>query len=242
MSSSDPAPLKIIDRVRETEAALHPGAIAHHPSWRRRWKIRVAAALLWVHIYLSMFGLAVILFFGVTGITLNHPDWFFSGAESTSQHEGTVDLRWIEPPSPTTGDAPADPEAGVDKLAVVEHLRAEHEVRGALADFTVDDYECLVSFRGPGYAADAIIDRETGRYTLSATYHGVVAVLNDLHKGRDTGPAWSLVIDISAALMTLVALSGFGLIFYLRLRRGAGLVLALLGAVVVAAIVWLWVP
>ena len=35
----------------------------------------------WLHIYLSMFSLAVVLFFSVTGITLNHPDWFFGGAE-----------------------------------------------------------------------------------------------------------------------------------------------------------------
>ena len=28
----------------------------------------------WLHIYLSMFGLAAVLFFSVTGITLNHPN------------------------------------------------------------------------------------------------------------------------------------------------------------------------
>ena len=28
-----------------------------------------------------------------------------------------------------------------------------------------------------------------------------MAVLNDLHKGRDTGPAWSLLIDLSAAAL-----------------------------------------
>ena len=32
-----------------------------------------------------MFGLAAVLFFSVTGITLNHPDWFFGEAERRSR-------------------------------------------------------------------------------------------------------------------------------------------------------------
>ena len=47
----------------------------------------------WAHIYLSMFGLAVILFFSVTGLTLNHPDWFFD--EQTIQSSGSLDVRWL---------------------------------------------------------------------------------------------------------------------------------------------------
>ena len=42
----------------------------------------------WIHIYLSMFGLAAVLFFGVTGLTLNHPEWFLDGAGRTVRAEG----------------------------------------------------------------------------------------------------------------------------------------------------------
>ena len=80
----------------------------------------------------------------------------------------------------------------VSKLEIVEHLRNAHTIRGALADFRVDDAECVISFKGPGYAADAFIDRESGHYRLTETYHGFIAVINDLHKGRDTGPVWSV--------------------------------------------------
>ena len=52
-----------------------------------------------------------------------------------------------------------------------------------------------MSFKGPGYAADAFIDRESGHYKLTPIDHGFIAVINDLHKGRDTGPVWSVVID-----------------------------------------------
>ena len=42
---------------------------------------------------------------------------------------------------------------------------------------------------------------------------GFVALLNDLHKGRDSGRAWSFVIDLSAVLMALVSLSGLVLVY-----------------------------
>jgi uncharacterized protein len=96
----------------------------------------------------------------------------------------------------------------------------------------------MVTFKGPGYSADAFIDRATGRYDLSESYHGVIAVINDLHKGRDTGKVWSVLIDLSALLMTLVSLTGLILLFYIKRRRISGLVIALVGTVVVA-VLWL---
>jgi uncharacterized protein len=197
----------------------------------------------WLHIYLSMFGLAAVLFFGVTGLTLNHPDWFFGEAGRRVQAEGRMDPKWfhLDAPASRLGEEP-DLSRQVAKLEVVEHLRKAHGVRGAVAEFKVDEGECLVTFKGPGYAADAFIDRESGRYDLSQMSHGFVAVINDLHKGRDTGPAWSLVIDVSAALMAIIALTGLVLLFYLKLRRVPGLAVALIGTAVVAAVFLLGVP
>lgn len=205
---------------------------------RRPLGIRVAAFARWLHIYLSMFGLAAVLFFSVTGLTLNHPDWFFAHVEHVREDEGRLDPSWLDLPDAS----PADEEDRVDKLRVVEHLRAEHEIRGALAEFSVDDYECFVTFKGPGYSADAQIDRETGEYLLTQSALGPVAVLNDLHKGRDTGPAWSVAIDVSAVGLAVISLSGLVLLFYLKLRRSPGLVVALLGGAVVVAVVLLGVP
>ena len=45
-------------------------------------------------------------------------------------------------------------------------------------------------------------------YELSETRFGLVAVINDLHKGCDSGSGWSVVIDLSAVLMVLVSLTG----------------------------------
>ncbi len=211
--------------------------------FRRALSLRFAALVRWLHIYLSMFGLASVLFFSVTGMTLNHPDWFFSEAESTDRVEGEIEPAWLQSRGASKDiDIESDPSSQVNKLEIVEYLRQEHDVRGALSEFLVDDYECMVIFKGPGYAADAFIDRETGRYDLTQSYQGFIAVLNDLHKGRDTGAVWSLVIDISAILLTLISLTGLILLFYLRLRRVAGIIVILVGTVVLLVIYWLGVP
>ncbi len=112
----------------------------------------------------------------------------------------------------------------------------------ALAEFRVDDGECMVTFKGPGYSADAFIERDTGEYRMTQTFHGFVAIINDLHKGRDTGKSWSIVIDASAILVSIASLTGLVLIFYLKRRRRAGLITALVGGLAVLAVVWLAVP
>ncbi len=198
----------------------------------------------WLHIYLSMISLAVVLFFSVTGITLNHPDWFFKDAQRREQVEGDINLKWVRAGSTQAGSTAEETDSSrqVSKLEVVEYLRNTHGIHGALAEFRVDDRECTVSFKGPGFAADAFIDRESGHYNLTQTEYGFVAVINDLHKGRDTGPIWSMVIDVSAVLMTVVSLTGLVLLFYLKLRRVTGLVVAVIGTIIVVAIYRIYVP
>jgi uncharacterized protein len=187
------------------------------PAWRRR----LAAWSRWLHIYLSMASFAILFFFAATGITLNHPDWF-GDWQKTTQFRGSM----------PTGS----------QLQMVEHLRNTHGIRGALSDFRTDDAQHSISFKGPGYTADAFIDRATGKYELTETRMGWVAVINDLHKGRDTGKSWSAIIDISAALMCLVSLSGLILIFFLSKKRASGLYAAAIGAVLCYAVYVIWVP
>jgi hypothetical protein len=198
----------------------------------------------WLHIYLSMFGLAVVLFFSVTGLTLNHPDWFGEPERRVSA-QGRMAPEWLrlDGPVPVGSSAGgADESWQVAKLEVVEYLRKTHGVRGTVAEFRADEKECTVTFKGPGYAADAFIDRESGRYDLTETIHGFVAVINDLHKGRDTGKAWSAVIDASAIALTVISLSGLVLLFYLKRKRIPGLLVVAGGTAAVVAVVMFLVP
>ncbi len=162
-----------------------------------------------------MVSFAIVLFFSVTGYTLNHTDWFV-GKETTLRTLGTIPQPWLQQPA---------------KLEIVEQLRNLHKVHGAVSDFRIEDTQLSVSFKGPGYTADTFIDRTTGKYELIETRNGFVAVINDLHKGRDTGKVWSAVIDISALLLVLVSFTGLVLLFFIYKRRTAGLILGALGAV-----------
>jgi uncharacterized protein len=207
-----------------------------------------AAVVRWLHIYVSLLGFTTLLFFAITGITLNHPTWFGIEAERTTEHKGELNKAWLQRPlPPVETTAPADGgeidyALQVDKLAVAEHLRQTHHLRGAVGEFRVDERECLVVFKGPGYSADVIINRETGSYQLTETALGAVAILNDLHKGRDTGASWSWVIDISALLMVFVSITGLVLIFYLRRRRWSGIITAVAGTILFALLYVWFVP
>ena len=85
------------------------------------------------------------------------------------------------------------------------------------------------------------IDRTTGDYELTKTSAGFVGLINDLHKGRDTGPGWSMFIDISAALLALVSLTGMVLLLFLKRRRPSGLLIAALGLLLAWLVYTIWI-
>ena len=187
------------------------------------FKRRLAKYSRWLHIYVSMTSFVIVFFFAVTGWTLNHAERF-SGGERLRKAAGSVDTQW-------TGAA-----AESAKTRIADTIRSGAGVHGAVTDFRVDDDLVSVTFKGPGYSADALIDRKTGKYDVTESRLGAIAVLNDLHKGRDTGTAWAQVIDISAVLMVLVSLTGLTLIFFLQKRLTLGLWVLGIGTVVCWAV------
>ena len=132
-------------------------------------------------------------------------------------------------------------DAAVARLEIVEYLRRTHGIQSAVSDFRVEESQCAISFKGPGYTADALVNRTTGKYELVETRMGLVAIINDLHKGRDTGHSWSLVIDLAAVLMGVVAITGVGLIYFVKRRRVAGLVATVVGATLCYLAYLFWV-
>ncbi len=183
----------------------------------------------WLHIYLSMFSFAALLFFAITGLTLNHTEWI-TGQQKVEQIKGQVNEKWVATPD----------TSHIDKLAIVEYFRNTYNIKSKLTDFVIEESECSVSFKGPGYAADVFIDRATGSYELTITKSGLLAIMNDLHKGRDAGTTWSAVIDISAVLMILVSLTGFVMIFFLKKKRLSGLLISLMGGVIILILYYVY--
>jgi len=185
----------------------------------------------WLHIYLSLFSFVALLFFAVTGITLNHTEWI-SGQQHTLTIKDSLNINWVKG---------TDTNA-VNKLMIVEQVRYAHRIKGALSEFVTDEYQCTLSFNAPGYSADVFVDRSTGIYELSETTTGWVGVLNDLHKGRDSGKNWALLIDISAIFMILVSLTGLIMLFYLKKKRIPGLLVLIVGGILLYLIYLVAVP
>jgi uncharacterized protein len=192
------------------------------------WKKRTASFSRWLHIYLSMLCFLVVLFFAVTGITLNHTEWF-DGKQVERKVKGNVLLAWVNTPDTNQ----------VKKLEIVELLRKKYDIKGYVSDFLIEEEQCSVSFKGPGYSADAFISRKDGKFQLTELRPGVVAVLNDLHKGRDSGKAWSWLIDVSAGFLTLVSISGLVMLCFLKKKRLNGMLIAIVGGLIGYLIYWI---
>jgi hypothetical protein len=170
-----------------------------------------------------MTSLLVVLFFAVTGVTLNHPTWF--GASDPRTHTSTGVL-----PASVAGNGLADP------LAVSEYLRANAGVTGEVTSHAETSTGGTIDYDGPGTSASVTYTTGTGAYTLSTTSYGLVGVLNDLHKGRHAGTSFRWLIDVSGVLLTLVAATGVILQLYIRRSRRTGLVLVGIGAVAAIAL------
>jgi hypothetical protein len=167
-----------------------------------------------------MFSFAALFFFALTGITLNHPSWT-ENRQKVETMKGNVDPAWV---------AGTD-TASVKKSLIVEYVRDKHKVRGNLTEFRISEAECSVAFDGPGFTAYGMIDRSDGSYELVATSAGIIAAMNDLHKGSYTGSGWNAIIDVTAIILVIVSFTGFIMIFFMVRKRSRGLLVAGIGAV-----------
>jgi uncharacterized protein len=190
----------------------------------RTLKARLNVWMRALHTYISMFSLLIILFFSATGVTLNHPDWTFGGVEKRQTLSGSLPADWQKNGTP-------------DQLRVAEYLRSTYGLHGTASEFQYSGGVGGLSFKAPGYAADVQFD-SSGKYTVNVDAQGALAVANDFHKGRDSGSAWSWVIDLSGIFMVVVALTGLGIMLVLKKVRTASLISVVVGGVVVGWLMW----
>ncbi|MFD1734418.1 PepSY-associated TM helix domain-containing protein [Deinococcus malanensis] len=62
------------------------------------------------------------------------------------------------------------------------------------------------------------------------------AVLNDFHRGRDAGPLWSWLIDLSGVFLTVVSLTGLALLVFLKKIRAGALITLVAGGVIMVGL------
>lgn len=149
-----------------------------------------------LHIYISLFGLVLLLFFAITGFMMNHPGWFNLDATQSRNYTAKLPLNIIQ---------------AQDKLAIVESLRKDAAVTGFLDSYSTQDASIFLTFKSPGRQFDIEITRSTGEVQISYEWHGLADRITELHRGIDAGPTWRLVIDATSILLMTIILTGITL-------------------------------
>jgi hypothetical protein len=178
------------------------------------------------HIYVSMAGFVLTLLFAVTGLTLNHQD-FGAG----------------EPVVTTASIAVPDALASSGGESVVAPwLKGQLSLKTPLSDYREDEQQIQATFAAPGHRTVVTIDRSAHTAEVETVTRGWLGKLDDLHKGFDSGPVWYWIIDISAVLLTISALTGIITLVGLRNRRVGGFVFGGLGLATLVVIYLVFVP
>ena len=155
------------------------------------------------------------LLFAITGITLNNAGHI----EARPQvREATANLPDTLLPllraEPASDKAPLPPAVA---LWIADAFGADATDRAT--EWSKD--EVYVSLPRPGGDAWLSIQRADGEAIYEITDRGWVSYLNDLHKGRNTGKAWSWFLDIFAIACLVFAVTGLVLLHLHARHRAA---------------------
>lgn len=198
---------------------------------RRGYWLRTLHQWHWISAAVCMIGM---LLFSVTGITLNH----------ASKIEAVPKVSHLEARVPSTvlaqlqgahaDDAPLPP-------ALTEWLASKHgiDARGKKAEWSED--ELYVSMPGPGRDAWFSVQKADGSFEYERTDRGTLAYLNDLHKGRNAGAAWTWFIDIFAVACIVFTLSGLFLLYLHSKQRKMTWPMVGLGLLIPALLAFLFI-
>lgn len=178
-----------------------------------------------IHVYVSMALLSLMIFFSITGITLNHPQWFAEQEAEVTEVELIIAQNLLSLES---------------QGSLIDFLVTERFIKGNKLSIEREDEELFISDKGPGRYLSLTIDLTSGEAFIEATDYGYWALLNDLHKGRNSGGFWRFIIDLSAALMILFSLTGFILALAQR-RMSKTVSLSIISTLLIVGVYFIWV-
>ncbi|MEZ9237546.1 MULTISPECIES: PepSY-associated TM helix domain-containing protein [Shewanella] len=199
-------------------------------SWLRTAKAkRFFSFCRWLHIYVSCTLFSLLVFFSLTGITLNHPSWT---AQATSEIQSLplpVQFAQFE------GEYP------------LNALQAYIEQKTALAsprsiDVLVDMGEITFDYPLPAGYAFVTVLLDDQLIEIERSSQGLLGLVNDLHKGRHSGNVWSVVIDVSAGLILLFSITGLIILLQNAKHRRMGFMVVALGSITPLVVYLIAVP
>lgn len=199
---------------------------------RRAWWLKTLHQWHWVSSAACLIGL---LLFSFTGITLNHA--------SQISAEPVVTNRKAELPAGLRETLAArgfeGKEAVGGELAQWFAQTLDLRLAGREAEWSASDI--YISLARPGGDAWASVDLGSGAVEYERTDRGWIAWLNDLHKGRNTGPVWTWFIDIFAVACFIFAVTGLFLLQMHAPRRPGTWPMVALGVVIPLVLVLLFI-
>jgi hypothetical protein len=205
-------------------------ARAKRKAQRRAALMRQMVQWHWISAAVCLVGM---LLFAITGITLNHAG-AIEAKPKTVEIEGQLPAELLSVAKAAQADQAALPEPIRAWLAKEMDIDAP---KAAAIEWS--DEEAYVSLPRPGGDGWVTFDAGTGAVAHETTSRGPVAYLNDLHKGRNTGLAWSLFLDIFALGCVVFCVTGLVLLqLHSRARKitwplvGLGLAVPLILALI----------
>lgn len=183
----------------------------------------------WISSALCLIGM---LLFAATGITLNHassieatptvvnrqaqlPPELLAALDPDAAASAPTQAQaqpQAQAQAPTQAPAPTSRHTQDHKAALPTPLRdwltntLGRRIDDREAEWSRD--EIYLSMPRPGGDAWVRIDRGTGEVEYEDTDRGWISYLNDLHKGRHAGVAWSWFLDLFAVACLLFSITG----------------------------------
>lgn len=196
---------------------------------RRAFWLRHLHQWHWISAALSLIAM---LLFAATGITLNH-------SADIEAHPVITKKTAQIPPSLLNILSKQENKNQALPLAMRDWLAQNAAITVGQQSAEWSPEEVYVALPRPGGDAWLRIELDSGKLEYEKTERGWIAYFNDLHKGRNTGTAWSWFLDFFAVACLIFCLTG---LFLLQIHAGnrpatwpvvgLGLVLPLLLAIV----------
>jgi len=198
-----------------------------------RFKKKFFSISRWLHIYVAMTFFTLLVFFCVTGITLNHTEWL----DDKSKNQ-TFDFNLsLEALHQLQERSALNLTAAQNDIEAKTNLSQPRSI-----DIDLEANEVSFDYTLPAGSAFIMVDLGSGAVTVEHSRNSLFLLFNDLHKGRHTGIAWSWLIDITAIAITIFSLTGLIILFQHHKKRGNGITLATLGFILPLIAYFMWVP
>lgn len=180
-----------------------------------------------VHGWLSALAFLALFFFSLTGLLLNHADWF-----ETDQPEKQVNLS-LSPEMLAKLQAQENPTE-----ALLSYVRQKEQVIGKYQSSEVMDGEVMIHLESPAGVTDIWAMLDSGEIEVTSKAASVSSLIKDLHRGKNSGQAWSLFIDISSIVILLLSLAGLILFLTIKARLRTHLLLVGLSIILLMLLIW----